>query len=120
MAEAGYRIGLTIAPIMPVENWRDEYRALLGLAAEALGNMPGPDLTIELITHRFTAGSKEVLTGWYPGSSLDMDEATRAQKRTKYGSLKYVHHHEAMKQMRDFFMAELSIRLPEARVLYWT
>jgi spore photoproduct lyase len=120
MAEAGYRIGLTIAPIMPVEGWRDEYRALLGLATEALGNMPGADLTIELITHRFTAGSKQVLTGWYPGSGLDMDEVARAQKRTKYGSLKYVYHHEAMEQMRGFFMAELPIRLPEARVLYWT
>ncbi len=120
MAEAGYRIGLTIAPIMPVVGWRDEYRALLGLAAEALGNVPGADLTIELITHCFTAGSKEVLTGWYPGSSLDMDEATRTQKRTKYGSLKYVYHPEAMEPMRDFFMAELPIRLPEAQVLYWT
>jgi spore photoproduct lyase len=49
-----------------------------------------------------------------------MNEATRAQKRTKYGSLKYVYHHEAMEQMRDFFMAELPVRLPEARVLYWT
>jgi spore photoproduct lyase len=120
MAEAGYRIGLTIAPIMPVEGWRDEYRALLGLAVEALGNMPGADLTIELITHCFTAGSKEVLTGWYPGSSLNMDEATRAQKHTKHGSLKYVYHHDAMEQMGDFFMAELSILFPEARVLYWT
>lgn len=120
MAEAGYPIGLTIAPIMPVEGWREEYRALLDLAAATLGERSGADLTVELITHRFTVGSKQVLTGWYPGSSLDMDEATRAQKRTKYGSLKYVYEPEVMGQMRDFFMAELPIRLPEARVLYWT
>jgi spore photoproduct lyase len=25
---------------------------------------------VELITHRFTPGSKSVLTGWYPGSTL--------------------------------------------------
>jgi spore photoproduct lyase len=112
MAEAGYRIGLTIAPIMPVEGWREQYRALLDLAATTLGEGPGADLTIELITHRFTNGSKEVLTSWYPGSSLDMDEATRAQKRTKYGSLKYVYEPEVMEQMRDFFMAELPVRLP--------
>ena len=55
------------------------------LCGRTLRDVPGADLTIELITRRFTAGSKEVLTGWYPGSSLDMDEATRAQKRTKYG-----------------------------------
>jgi spore photoproduct lyase len=120
MAEAGYRIGLTIAPIMPVEGWREQYRSLLDHAATTLSDGPRVDLTIELITHRFTAGSKEVLTSWYPGSSLDMDEATRAQKRTKYGSLKYVYEPEVMEQMRDFFMAELPVRLPEAQVLYWT
>jgi spore photoproduct lyase len=49
-----------------------------------------------------------------------MDEATRAQKRTKYGSLKYVYEPAVMEQMRGFFMAELPIRLPEAQVLYWT
>ncbi|UVF20693.1 radical SAM protein [Microvirga terrae] len=120
MAEAGYRIGLTIAPIMPVQGWQEEYRSLLNLASETLGSVPGADLTIELITHRFTAGSKEVLTSWYPGSSLEMDEDTRAQKRTKFGSLKYVYQPEVMEQMRGFFMAELPIRLPEAQVLYWT
>lgn len=120
MAEAGYRIGLTIAPIMPVEGWREEYRTLLDLAAAHLGGAHAADLTVELITHRFTPGSKEVLTGWYPGSSLDMDEAARAQKRTKFGSIKYVYEPDVMEQMRAFFMAEVPIRLPEAQVLYWT
>jgi spore photoproduct lyase len=120
MADAGYRIGLTIAPIMPVESWWKEYRALLDLAAETLGDRPGADLTVKLIIHHFTAGSKEVLTSWYPGSSLDMDEARRAQKRTKYGSLKYVYEPEVMEPMRRFFMAEVPRRLPEAHVLYWT
>jgi len=62
MAEAGYRIGPTIAPIMPVEGWREDYAALLDQAAEAVGHRPGADLTVELITHRFTPGSKQVLT----------------------------------------------------------
>lgn len=57
MAEAGYRVGLAIAPIMPVEGWREEYRALLDFAAATLCEVPGADLTIELITHRFAAGS---------------------------------------------------------------
>lgn len=49
-----------------------------------------------------------------------MDEVTRAQKRTKYGSLKYVYEPEVIEQMRAFFMAELPIRLPEAQVPYQT
>ncbi|MEH3145912.1 MAG: radical SAM protein [Methylobacterium frigidaeris] len=120
MALAGYRVGLTVAPIMPVEGWEDAYGALLDRAAGALGDLPGADLTVELITHRFTPGSKAVLTGWYPGSGLEMDEASRSQKRTKFGSLKYVYTAGTMRAMRRFFEAELPRRLPHARILYWT
>ncbi|HEY8382304.1 MAG TPA: radical SAM protein [Microvirga sp.] len=120
MALAGYRVGLTIAPIMPVEGWRDAYGVLLDQAATALDGVADPDLTVELITHRFTPGSKDVLTGWYPGSSLDMREEARAQKRTKFGSLKYVYTPDVMSEMRAFFTAEVPRRLPGGRILYWT
>jgi spore photoproduct lyase len=120
MALSGYRVGLTIAPIMPLENWRDAYEALLIQAAVALDGVRDPDLTIELITHRFTPGSKEVLTGWYPGSALDMDEASRARKRTKFGSLKYVYTPEIMGEMRAFFEERIRLHLPDGRLLYWT
>ncbi|HEV2559599.1 MAG TPA: radical SAM protein [Microvirga sp.] len=120
MTLAGYRVGLTVAPIMPVEGWREAYGALLDDAARALEGAPDPDLTVELITHRFTPGSKDVLTGWYPGSSLDMAEETRSKKRTKFGSLKYVYTPDVMGEMRAFFEAEVPRRLPGGRILYWT
>lgn len=53
--------------------------------------VPEPDLTIECITHRFTAGSKAVLTGWYPRTRLDLEESSRARKRTKFGAEKFVY-----------------------------
>jgi spore photoproduct lyase len=120
MALAGYRVGLTIAPIMAVAGWREAYGALIDGAAEALDDVADLDLTTELITHRFTPGSKEVLTGWYPGSSLEMDEARRSRKTTKFGSLKYVYSPDVMKELRAFFEAEIPRRLPAARILYWT
>lgn len=120
VALAGYRVGLTVAPIIPFEGWREGYAALLDGAAEALRGVPDPDLTVELITHRFTPGSKAVLTGWYPGSDLDMDEAARARKNTKFGSTKFVYPREAMGEMRRWFEGAVAERLPGARVLYWT
>lgn len=71
----GYPFGLVIAPIMPVEDWEAHYGALLDEAQAAVGF--ADDLTFELITHRFTSGSKEVLQAWYPKTSLDMIEETR-------------------------------------------
>jgi spore photoproduct lyase len=75
LARAGYPVGLTIAPIMPLPDWRAEYGHLLDLVVDAVRDVPDLDLTAELITHRFTPGSKEVLLGWYPRTKLEMDEA---------------------------------------------
>ena len=118
MAAAGYPVGLTIAPIMPVEDWEGAYDALLTGAAEALPE--GADLTVELITHRFTPGSKEVLMGWYPATKLEMDEAVRTVKRNKFGGRKYVYPKELMAEMKAWFGDAVRDRLPGARVLYWT
>jgi len=120
VAMAGYPVGLTIAPIMPVLDWRDGYQQLIADAAEALEGVPNLDLTAELITHRFTPGSKDVLQGWYPGSKLEMDEAQRSRKTTKFGSTKWVYPTEVMRDLRSTLEQALAERLPAARVLYWT
>ena len=119
-AEAGYKVGLTIAPIIAAQGWEEAYGSLLADAATALGDLPGLDLTVELITHRFTPGSKAVLDSWYPGSALEMDPAARAEKRTKFGSTKYVYPPATMKDLRGFFERQVAATLPSARILYWT
>ena len=118
LARAGYPVGLTVAPIMPVEGWREAYRDLLERTAAALPERA--DLTVELITHRFTPGSREVLMGWYPATSLEMDPEVRTVKRNKFGGRKYVYPKALMGEMRDWFEGEVERVLPEARVLYWT
>ncbi len=120
MAQAGYAVGLTVAPIMPVEGWREQYADLFAAVAKALDGVADVDLTAELITHRFTPGSKEVLQGWYPKTTLDLQEENRTQKRTKFGSVKYVYPKDSMTEMRAFFQGTLAAVLPAARVLYWT
>ena len=114
----GYPIGLVVAPIMPVDGWREHYARLLDDAHAALP--AACDLTFELITHRFTPGSKEVLEGWYPNGTLEMDEGARAPKRNKFGGVKYVYPRETMAELRGWFAAALAARLPQAQLLYWT
>jgi spore photoproduct lyase len=120
LALDGYPVGLTIAPIMPVEDWRRHYGELLDLVEQAVDGVPDLDLTAEFITHRFTPGSKEVLLGWYPRTKLEMDEAQRTQKRGKFGSLKHVYPKEVMADLRGWFTDRLAAQLPGCRVLYWT
>ncbi len=119
-ARAGYPVGLTIAPILPVAGWRQAYGSLVADAARTLDGVPDLDLTAELITHRFTPGSKTVLEGWYPGSDLPMREEERSRKLTKFGSVKYVFPRDLMAEMREALTDRLARDLPAARVLYWT
>ena len=120
MALAGYKVGLTIAPIIVADGWREAYCALIAAAAEALGEIPDLDLTAELITHRFTPGSARVLTNWYPGSDLEMDPERRAEKRIKFAGTKFVYPPDLMAELKTFFFAEIGRVLPKARILYWT
>ncbi len=120
VAAAGYPVGLTVAPILRVPDWANAYDGLFADVAAALHGLPDLDLTAELITHRFTPKSKEVLGGWYPGSPLEMQEAQRSRKITKFGSVKWVFPKEQMTEMRAMLTASLAQRLPMARMLYWT
>lgn len=120
MAQAGYKVGLTIAPIIAAPGWEEAYGGLIADAAAQLAELADLDLTIELITHRFTPGSKAVLDSWYPGSALEMDPERRMEKRTKFGSIKHVYPADTMKSLRGFFEREIATALPAARILYWT
>ncbi len=117
-AGGGYPVGLVIAPIMPIDDWTEHYGRLFDEISVALDF--DCDLTFELISHRFTPGSKQVLQTWYPQSKLDMDSATRSVKRNKFGGTKYVYDSDTMKKLRRFFEGEIQRRYPRARVLYWT
>ena len=114
----GYPVGAVIAPIMPISNWEEAYTKLMDEMERHL-DFPA-DLTFELISHRFTPGSKDVLTSWYPNTSLDMNEENRSVKRNKFGGVKYVYTKDVMQQLRSFFESQISRRFPQAKVLYWT
>lgn len=114
----GYPVGLVMAPIMPIENWQEEYSQLFEAAATILDFEC--DLTFELISHRFTPGSKKILQQWYPNSKLDLDESTRTTKRNKFGGRKYVYDKDTMAALRAFFQAKIAQYFPHAEILYWT
>ena len=120
LARDGYRIGFTVAPIQPVVDWRAGYRELFESIGRELDGVPDLDLTAEFITHRFTPKSKSVLQGWYPGSDLDLDEANRSRKLTKFGSTKWVYPAPLMREMRQALTEMLCGSVPNAKILYWT
>ncbi len=127
---AHYKLGVAVRSGQPAQctwttksrsawlpEWQAAYDSLMVDIAAALDGVPDLDLTAELITHRFTPKSKGVLEGWYPGSKLEMDEALRTRKLTKFGSTKWVFPKEQMAELRGVMEASLTRHLPAARVL---
>ena len=118
LAADGYPVGLVVAPIMPAGDWRRQYALLFNQVEDTLGEVG--DLTFELITHRFTPSSKDQLLQWYPKTKLDLDESTRANKRNKFGGVKFVYARDQMTEMKDWFTRQIERRFESGRVLYWT
>ena len=118
LAQAGYRVGAVLAPLMPFPDWQQDYTDLLQRLRAAL-NLE-VDLTFELITHRFTPGSKEILLDWYPNTSLDFDEEKRSKKLNKFGSHKFVYRKEQMTELKAWFGERIGELFPEGEVLYFT
>ena len=117
-AGGGYPIGIVLAPILPIPDWENHYTRLLDDVKSSLNF--DCDLTFELITHRFTPGSKDILMGWYPNTSLDMNEANRTVKRNKFGGYKFVFTKDKMAELKRFFENGIKQRFPQAKILYWT
>ena len=105
---------------MDVPDFESVYSDLLGRVATTLDGISDVDLTAELITHRFTPTSKEVLLNWYPRTPLDMHEPTRSKKLNKFGTFKYVYPSDRMKYMRRTLETSIARILPGTRILYWT
>ena len=114
----GYPVGIVLAPIMPIPDWQVQYTDLLDRIAATLDF--DCDLNVEMISHRFTPGSKEVLMNWYPNTALDMDEGSRTAKTNKFGGRKYVYKPTDMQELKAFFYEEWRSRFPNAPILYWT
>ena len=118
LVDAGYPVGVVLAPIMPIPDWRTAYAEVLDRVAAV--TTATTDLTFELITHRFTPGSKQVLLDWYPNTGLDLDEAGRRKKYNKFGGHKFVYRREQLGELREWMYREIGERFGREAILYFT
>ena len=118
-ARAGYRIGFIIAPIIWYDGWEEGYSSLLKKLGETIPK-DTPDLTFELIQHRFTKTAKNIIEQRYPKTKLEMDEAKRKYKWGKYGRGKYVYPDEKAAALREFITERIFDHFPDARIEYFT
>lgn len=120
VAGAGYPLGFIVAPIYRHENWQEGYRELFERLSESLKGEVIPDLTFELIQHRFTGPAKKVIQKNYPKTKLELDETKRKYKWGRYGIGKYVYQNEEAKELETTIKAYIAEFFPESVVQYFT
>jgi spore photoproduct lyase len=114
---AGYPLGFLIAPIFIYPGWQDDYRQMLTGLAEQMGS-ENPDITFELITHRYTARARSNILDRNPNSRLPMLDEERRYKYGQFGYGKYVYPQDTYDQVRQFFQTTIAELFPQAVIDY--
>lgn len=114
----GYPVGFVLAPLMIYPGWEKDYDDLLRYLAEHLDGRLHSGLTFELISHRFTAKAKELITARFPQSRLDLDEARRRVRWGRYGRRKFVYPADDLRRLSDFLREGIARHFPGAEVEY--
>ncbi|WML59769.1 spore photoproduct lyase [Neobacillus sp. PS2-9] len=120
VANAGYPLGFIVAPIYMHEDWKEGYRELFERLSDELAGLEIPNLTFELIQHRFTKPAKNVIAKRYPKTKLEMDEGKRKYKWGRYGIGKYVYPNEEAKDLESTIRQYVAEYFPQAEVQYFT
>lgn len=115
VAQAGYPTGILIAPVFWEPRYQDAYRELIQKLGEALGEY---DVTLEIISHRFTPTAKNNILEIFPETTLPMDEEQRTYKYGQFGYGKYIYPKEEMSTLQNFFKEELSHYFKPENILY--
>jgi len=115
--EAGYPAGFIVAPVIEYEGWQEEYRAVFSELRKHFGS--GEQLTIELITHRFTQRAKNNIMNIFPETTLPMGEESRKFKYGQFGYGKYVYPPEKMAEIKTFLHDLVAQSIPQAEVEYF-
>ncbi|MGE5582012.1 MAG: spore photoproduct lyase [Bacillota bacterium] len=119
IAAARYPLGFIIAPLFIYPGYEEGYADLFRQLAVSLEKVPD-DLTFELITHRFTGSAKKIILERFPGTTLDLNEATRRRKFGRYGLVKYIYPEIAYQQLKRNIISLLEHFFPASSVEYFT
>ena len=116
VAQAGYPMGVIIAPVVLDESWQKDYGRLLNELSNRLQGVE--DLTIEIILHRYTDRAKNTILDIFPSSSLPMEKEDRVYKYGQFGYGKWVYPKDIYKLAEEFFRAKISTLLAKAKIEY--
>lgn len=114
MAEAGYPVGLLIAPVILLPNWRDMYKELIVRLADELNEKVKQSALIEIILMTYSFVHNAINTEAFPGAV----QIYYKDLMTGRGRGKYSYRSETREEAESFLRQELDKHLGSMRILY--
>ncbi|MCI1965056.1 MAG: spore photoproduct lyase [Oscillospiraceae bacterium] len=114
MAEAGYRVGLLVAPVILVDDWERQYAELLDILAEQLSEQAKRSLKIEVIFMTYSYVHRAINTeAFSPQADL-----FNPDRMTGRGRGKYCYRPKIRAEAEEFLRLEIEKRFGTSSIQY--
>lgn len=114
LGEAGYQVGLLIAPIVLVNNWRELYARLIGQLADELSEQVKKELFIEIIFMTYSYVHRMINNDAFPWA-IDLYDKSLMRGR---GPGRYCYKEDVRQEGEQFLREELAKKLGGIPIFY--
>lgn len=114
LKEAGYKVGLLVAPVILLDNWETLYRELFDILAEALTQKVKNDMFIEVIFMTYSYIHRMINTEAFP-NAIDLYDKN---KMTGRGRGKYCYNSIEREKGEAFLKSEITKHFPKNKIMY--
>lgn len=114
VCQAGYRVGLLIAPVILIDNWKPLYAQLIDRLADELTEQVKRQLTIEIIFMTYSYVHRAINREAFPNAVTLYDTALM----TGRGRGKYCYRDQVRQEAEAFLRQQLAQKLPGIPIVY--
>ena len=114
LKQAGYKVGILIAPVIMVENWKDLYLELIKRLSETLTPTTKKDIFFEIIFMTYSFVHTKINEEAFPNSIKIYDK----ELMTGRGKGKYMYKNEYRKDGEQIFIENLKKYFPNNEIKY--
>jgi len=114
MCDVGYRVGLLIAPVVLVDDWKPQYEKLIEQLADEISDKARQELFIEIIFMTYSFVHRAINNEAFPNAIELYDKSMM----TGRGRGKYCYRHDVREQAEHFLREQISQKLGNMPILY--
>lgn len=114
LKDAGYKIGILIAPVIMVDNWKSLYLNLIKILSENLNSKVKKEVFFEVIFMTYSFVHTKINEAVFPNADLLYNK----DMMTGRGKGKYMYKNEYRQDGENFFRENLAKYFPNNKIMY--